>query len=169
MRIFLQQWISTMSPILIGRRPALPVSKRLRTSSDFTTEFTTDARGITWTYVALRAGNGAKYSEKHTKTDLFRLKFTNPHDEADHWKSVGKSRVFGHREAKIDEFTTDLQQLTKKSSEKKTLPAMVVFFLCRTLNKAPSEGEAFFRAWTTIPFIFLPRIYQFLLWKPGKI
>ncbi|MGN0794026.1 MAG: hypothetical protein ACI4MG_06065, partial [Aristaeellaceae bacterium] len=57
-------------------------SKRLRTSSDFTTEFTTDASGITWTYVTLCAGNGAKYSEKHTKTDLFRRKFTNPDDEA---------------------------------------------------------------------------------------
>lgn len=124
----------------------MPVSKRLRTSSDFTTEFTTDASGIAWTYVTLRAENGVIYSEKCTKIGLFQRKFTNPHHEADHLKSVGKSRVFGHREAKIDEFTTDLPQLTKKSSEKKTLPAMVVFFLCRTLNKAPSEGVAFFRA-----------------------
>ena len=63
-------------------------------------------------------------------------------------KSVGKSRVFRHRKARIDEFTTDLPQLTKKSSEKKTLPAMVVFFLCpgiRTTNKVPMEMRDFLR------------------------
>ena len=39
-----------------------------------------------------------------------------------------KSRLSGLDEAKNDEFTTDLPQLTQDTSEKKTLPAMAVFF-----------------------------------------
>jgi hypothetical protein len=39
-----------------------------------------------------------------------------------------KSRLFGLDEVRNDEFTTDLPQLTQDTSEKKTLPAMAVFF-----------------------------------------
>jgi hypothetical protein len=49
-------------------------------------------------------------------------------DEAYKLKNPVKSRIFGLDEAKNDEFTTDLPQLTQDTSEKKTLPAMAVFF-----------------------------------------
>ena len=51
-----------------------------------------------------------------------------------------KSRLSSLDGAKNDEFTTDLPQLTQDTSEKKTLPAMAVFFfICRILNKAPID------------------------------
>ena len=62
------------------------------------------------------------------KRSLSKAGHENPHDEAYKLKNPVKSRIFGLDEAKNDEFTTDLPQLTQDTSEKKTLPAMAVFF-----------------------------------------
>lgn len=62
------------------------------------------------------------------KRSLSKAGHENPDDEAHKLKNPVKSRLFGLDEAKSDEFTTDLPQLTQDTSEKKTLPAMAVFF-----------------------------------------
>lgn len=52
----------------------------------------------------------------------------NPKSKKHPYETLAKSRLSGLDEAKNDEFTTDLPQLTQDTSEKKTLSAMAVFF-----------------------------------------
>lgn len=82
MRIFPRLWTCTTNPIPSARRRASQDLRVCRVYSDFTTVSTTDARELTWRYVALHARNGLYFGQKCPKTGCFGLKFSNPDDEA---------------------------------------------------------------------------------------
>jgi hypothetical protein len=91
------------------------------------------------------------FSEKRTKSALFRSKFTNPDHETrlnQECSNVKDFRGFGRRRnSNLPQF---YHSTLRFSQIKDTVAKAAVFFLCpnRTMTKAPKGFEVFVIAWT---------------------